>query len=218
MIDQLAASFSEEFHGLHRMLFGKRGQTEACSVLFCASHFSEGVTSTALAFALSVVQAYGPQSVVAVEANFRKPSFNTLLGIRPDVTLADVLSGRRALEDGIQDLGSRGISVISAGQELRETELFAVESLLDNLGDTLNHLKQAYRHVIVDSPPVIPYVDATVIAGAVDKVVLIVESKVTRSEVVDRAIEKLKAGGGTVSGIILTKREFYIPRWIYRFF
>ena len=74
-----------------------------------------------------------------------------------------------------------------------------------------------YRYILLDSPPVIPFIDSTIITGMVDGVVFIIESNLTRSQVVQHAIEKLKAGGGEIMGVILNKREFHIPKWIYRF-
>jgi Mrp family chromosome partitioning ATPase len=217
MIRQLAASFSEEFYTLHRTLFGPRGQTDTTAIQFCASHLSEGVTSTTLAFALSIANTYGPHSVIAVEANLRKPSFNQMLGINPRETLADVLRGQIPLRDAIQNPGELGISVITAGNESTEAERLPVDPLLNKLGVALAELKQTYPLVLVDSPPVIPFVDASVIAGEVDKVVLVVEARVTRSEVVNRSIDKLKTSGRDISGIILTKRQFSIPKLLYRF-
>jgi Mrp family chromosome partitioning ATPase len=54
------------------------------------------------------------------------------------------------------------------------------------------------------------------LAGLVDQVVLVVESNTTRSEVLNHSIEKMKAAGAKISGTLLNKREFYIPKWVYR--
>ncbi len=217
MITQLAKSFSEQFHELHRTLWGVRGSSRPTAVQFCSSHFSEGVTTTTLAFALCLAHTYGRESVIAIEANLRKPSFNDLLKIRPAITLFDVLAGRAPVEKAIDRSNSFGFSLISAGIEPPEGQRLEAERMLDNLGPTVIELKKHYSHILVDSAPVIPFIDASVIAGAVDKVVLLVEAKVTRSEVVDRSIQKLKSGGAEISGIVLTKREFFIPKWLYRF-
>jgi len=69
----------------------------------------------------------------------------------------------------------------------------------------------------VDSPPVIPFNDATRICEVTDGVVLVVESERTRSEVVDHALDRLKSAGAEILGVVLNKREFHIPKGIYRF-
>jgi Mrp family chromosome partitioning ATPase len=217
MITQLAELYSEQFHELHRALFGMQESSGPTAVQFCASHFSEGVTTTSLAFAKCLARTHGSESVIVVEANLRKPSFNQLLKINPAATLPDVLAGRGPAEIAIETSSSLGVPLISAGYDVKSVDQCPVESMLDRLGPVLTELKKRYRHIIIDSAPVIPFIDASIIANAVDKIALLVEAKVTRSEVVDRSIQKLKSGGGEISGIILTKREFFIPKWIYRF-
>ncbi len=217
MITLLADTFSEQFQELHRTLFGVRGSSGPTSVQFCSCHFSEGVTTTVLAFALCLARSYGHDSVIAIDANLRKPSFNEFLKIKPANDLLDVLTGRVPVERAIERSDSLGFSVISAGAEPKAGQRISAEPMLDNLAPVVTALKKHYRYVLVDSAPVVQFIDATIIAGAVDKVVLLVEAKVTRSEVVDRSIQKLKSGGAEISGIVLTKREFYIPKWLYRF-
>jgi Mrp family chromosome partitioning ATPase len=217
MIAQLAESYSEQFHELHRALFGIQETSGPTAVQFCASHFSEGVTTTTLAFASCLARTHGSESVIAVEANLRRPSFNQVLKITPATTLPDVLAGRASVESAIETSSSFGFPLVSAGSGVKSGGQTPVESMLDQLGQVLTDLKKRYRHIIIDSAPVIPFIDASIIASAVDKIALLVEAKVTRSEVVDRSIQKLKSGGGEISGIVLTKREFFIPKWIYRF-
>jgi len=48
-------------------------------------------------------------------------------------------------------------------------------------------------------------------------VVLVVESELTRAQVVDYAIDRLNSSGANILGTILNKRQFNIPKWLYRF-
>jgi Mrp family chromosome partitioning ATPase len=45
----------------------------------------------------------------------------------------------------------------------------------------------------------------------------VVEANNTRAEVLDRACDRLKRSKANIWGMILNKREFHIPGWIYRF-
>jgi len=95
--------------------------------------------------------------------------------------------------------------------------LISHESDLDRFGDLVTVLKNKYKYILVDSPPVIPFIDATRICEVTDGVIMIVESEGTRSEVVDHALDRLKSAGAEILGIILNKREFHIPKGVYRF-
>ena len=107
--------------------------------------------------------------------------------------------------------------MITAGTPRAGEGPLACESCLENLEATLKHLRQSYQAILVDSPPVIPYIDAQIIAPMTDGVVMVVESSVTREEVLDAALAKLKGTGCEVTGIVLNKRELRIPKWLYRF-
>jgi Mrp family chromosome partitioning ATPase len=51
----------------------------------------------------------------------------------------------------------------------------------------------------------------------VDGVVFVVESNKTRAEVVDQALKRLKARGANIKGLVLNKRVFHVPNFVYRF-
>jgi len=219
MIKRLAITFAEEFHQLHRTLVGKRDLEPTTAVQFTAAQLGEGVTSLTLAFAAAIAASHKRFSVIAVEANLRKPSFSDVLNIVPEKSLLDIVSNGDELQRAIQKIDQYGFSVICAGDaSVKEGQEGIIESTLDGLSQAIGELKKMYSHVLVDSPPVIPYFDAGVIAAAVDSVVLVVESEKTRSEVLDRAIEKLNMVEANISGVILNKRALRIPKWIYRFF
>jgi Mrp family chromosome partitioning ATPase len=49
----------------------------------------------------------------------------------------------------------------------------------------------------------------------VDGVVLVVEAEKTRWPVAETVRDKIKNSGGNILGIVLNKRRYYIPDWIY---
>jgi Mrp family chromosome partitioning ATPase len=55
-----------------------------------------------------------------------------------------------------------------------------------------------------------------VICAKVDGVIMVVESGKTREQVAVRAKKELEEAGGKVLGVVLNKRKFHIPEWIYR--
>ena len=53
-------------------------------------------------------------------------------------------------------------------------------------------------------------------AAGEDGVVLVVESEKTRWEVAESARKWIKSGNGNVLGVVLNKRKYHIPNWLYR--
>ena len=217
MFKELASSFADEFYRLDRTLFPRDSSTNSRAIQFTASHFSEGVTSATLAFATFLAKVHSPHSIIVVEANMRRPSFREILKVETDKSLSGILQNSEPLEEAIQRTNDHGFSILPAVSGSGSERGLEREARLENLEGVLAALKRMYRYILLDSPPVIPFIDSTIITGMCDGVVFVVESNLTRSQVVQHATEKLKSGGGEILGMILNKREFHIPRWIYRF-
>ena len=217
MFKELASSSADEFYRLDRTLFPRDSSSRSHAIQFTASHFSEGVTSTTLAFATFLAKVHSPNSIIVVEANMRRPSFREILKVETDKCLAGILQNSEPLEEAIQRTNEHGFSILPAVSSFGSERGLEREARLENLEGVLTALKRMYRYILLDSPPVVPFIDSTIITGLADGVVFVVESNLTRSQVVQHATEKLRSGGGEILGIILNKREFHIPRWIYRF-
>ncbi len=77
-------------------------------------------------------------------------------------------------------------------------------------------LRQQYDLVVVDSPPAAASADGLATCGKADGVVLVVEAEETRWPVAERVKDAVLRSGGKVLGIVLNKRRYYIPNWVYR--
>lgn len=217
MISQLAETYANEFHRLRWELFPRDETSQARVIQITASRFDEGVTTTTLALAASVARTQRGQGVIVVEANFRAPSFNEVLGLGSRGSLARVLEGTDDVWNNVEYVDAYGLSVLPAGQAISSTSPQDFEVYLESIGDVFSQLRGRYRYIIVDTPPLAPYRDSGIIARVTDGVVFIVEAEVTRSQVVSFAMDKLKAAEATILGFVLNKRQYHIPRWLYRF-
>ena len=140
------------------------------------------------------------------------------LNLRSGKSFVDALESSEPMESAIELAPDYGFWALPATTEQGEETQIAFEGTLERLGQALPEMKKKYPCILLDTPPVIPFIDSTIISGMSDGVVLVVESNLTRAQMVDHAIEKLKAAGAKLSGIVLNKREFHIPKWIHRFF
>jgi Mrp family chromosome partitioning ATPase len=78
--------------------------------------------------------------------------------------------------------------------------------------DLMATWRQEYDHIIVDTPPVLPFADALVLAAQADAVVLVVRSGVTRAKALMRSQEVLERAGANILGFVMNaarKRESY---------
>jgi len=213
----LTATFIDQFHLLERSIFSREEALESGVVQITSSHSGEGVTSITLGLASVLTGQFDPDEILVVEANLREPSFQDIMDIRTRGSLRGVLAGTEPIDAAIEKVEDLGFSVMPAGAGDWGGEPATGESMILHLSALLAELRKKYRYVLLDTPPVIPFVDAAIVCGMADGVVLVVESNLTRSEVVDSAIEKIRSGGGVILGVVLNKREFHIPKWVYRY-
>jgi hypothetical protein len=87
---------------------------------------------------------------------------------------------------------------------------------LKSLAKLLPDLRRKYRYIIFDLPALCDDTTGALLASVMDTVVLVVEAEKTRSVVVRDTIDRLLQAKATVFGVILNKRRFYVPEWLYR--
>jgi capsular exopolysaccharide synthesis family protein len=69
----------------------------------------------------------------------------------------------------------------------------------------LASLRQSTDMVIVDSPPVLPVADASILGSRCSGAVLVVDAGRTRTEIARRAVATLERANVKVAGVILNK-------------
>lgn len=219
MIKELAQSYADEFHRLQGELFPEDKMQTGRIIQITASRFSEGVTTTTLALAATIAaNARHEQGVIVVEANLRDPSVHRFCSFESGGSLARVMGQGDDVWPHIQTVEALGVAVLPAGLMSDAVPSGGkLETTLNGIGKTLEMLRGRYRYILVDSPPVIPFRDSNVIATMTDGILFVVEAEVTRSQVVDFSLKRLSAVQGKILGLVLNKRQFHIPQWLYRY-
>ncbi len=158
-----------------------------------------------LAANLSTVIARSGQPVVVVDADMRHASQGATFGLPEGAGLSDVLAGRVALRDVLQDPGlSPNLRVLTAGRvPPNPSELLGSRTMRELL-EALSELAV----VIVDAPPLLPVTDAAVLSKSVDGVLLVVDARATKIDQLAKALRNLQQAAGTLTGVVLNR----VPR------
>jgi Mrp family chromosome partitioning ATPase len=77
-------------------------------------------------------------------------------------------------------------------------------------------LRSRFEWVIVDAPSIARNFDGIVTAGFADAVLIVVAAETTRAPVVDHLRDRLVDAQANIAGVIMNRRKFYIPRFLYR--
>jgi polysaccharide biosynthesis transport protein len=179
-------------------LEGARSQ----SIVVTSATPGEGKSSTAANLALVLAQS--GSSVVLVDADMRRPTVGTTLGLESRVGLSTILARQVELEDALQTLGGDApLDVITSGRvPPNPSELLGSESM----AYLIRELEARYDHVVIDAPPILPVTDPAILGGLSSGVLLVVaaDGKVRRTDVA-QAVGRLEQVGVRLLGVALNK-------------
>jgi len=154
------------------------------SLLITSAIAGEGKTNIVANLGISLARE--DKKVLLIDTDLRRPRLETLMGIKNQSGLTNVLVGDITIEDAIchtsidmVDLLPSGTTSLDPGRVIESQKLMSL----------IASLSQEYDYVLLDSPPILSFDDAVIMAGYVDGTILVVESK----KITPQAIIRIKA-------------------------
>jgi protein-tyrosine kinase len=191
----------EQFRTLRSRLYRIRETQPLKTVLISSAIPAEGKTLVATNLAHALVRQHGCR-VLLIDADLRAPRVHTILGAPSDPGLADYLQGGVSEFDVIQRGFEEGFYFIPAGTHATHpSELISS----DHMKGFLERMKPAFDWIIIDSSPVLPVSDATVLAGMSDGVLLVVRANSTPSETCRKAAREFH--DSQILGVVLNSAD-----------
>ncbi len=199
-----ASPFSESYRSLRTSIRLSLAPRPPQVILVTSTQSSEGKTCTSLNLALTLAQC-GSRTLI-LDADLRRPTVGRMLGVSASPGLSSVLTGSHSLDEALQRAdGLSGLSVLSSGpRPPNPAELLASSAMIKLLAES----RQRFDQVILDSPPLMPVTDATILSSLVDGVVVVIESSVTERDALVRAFRMLETAGAKVLGTVVNKVDF----------
>ena len=191
--------FEESVDGLRTYLM-LADSMRGLQVLAVTSAVSrEGKTSLAAQLAVSIASATREPTLL-IDGDLRSPEIHDIFAVDSSPGLAEVLKGDQLAEDVIEVEFSDHLHLLTAGSLSTSPH-----QLLGNgrFSAVLDHLRTMYRHIIVDTPPILPASEALVIARAADAAVLCVRRDFSRMDQATEAFCRLETAGVKVAGVVL---------------
>jgi len=182
------------------------------AILITSANHYEGKTTTAinLAIALSDLPQF---RTLLLDSDLRYPTIHSRLRLMQTPGLGEILEGTVELDSGMRDTGKENLKVITSGN-LSSYPVELLES--EKLKGLIMVLKSKFDLILIDSPPVIPYSDATVLSSQADGVLLVIQSGTTRREDVEQVHATLRDNHAEVLGVVLNRQKQFVPGKIYR--
>jgi capsular exopolysaccharide synthesis family protein len=180
------------------------------SLLFTGTAHGSGTSKTSADFASSLAITF-QHKVLLIDANLRTPGIHKIFKNDNTTGLFDIFLNRQPrIEKNI----SSNLYVVSCNKSItREIDSFFGSNRFDEFIDKIS---ESFDFVILDGPPVTSCSESLAIGAKVDGVILILEAGKTRKSVAVKAKNEIEGAGGNFLGVVLSKRKYYIPQWVYK--
>jgi capsular exopolysaccharide synthesis family protein len=152
-------------------------------------------------------------SVLIIDTNFRTLSVSSVLNVRNNSGLADVLEGGTSFTSAIQDLGSN-LHVLTPGKSTFTSSAIFDSSKMDDL---INKLKKHYDFIFVSCADIKNHTDAFILSSLADASAFVINEGKVRQQVLQMALSPFQQKNSTIIGIVLNNRTHVIPGFIYKY-
>ncbi len=168
------------------------------TVLVTSALPGEGKTTTSLHTAVVLAQT-GARTLL-IDMDMRKPALARIMGVDGSRGMSNYLSGNSDLSSQIQPGKIPNLFVLAAGPHPpNPAELIGSDRMLTGL----SLVKDYFKYIVIDSPPIMSVTDALILANMVDGVVLVIHGGKTPRDAVQKASERLVGVGGRVLGALI---------------
>jgi protein-tyrosine kinase len=197
----LSASAAEQFRTLRSRLYQLRGSQQLRTLLIASSIPAEGKTFVTNNLAQAIVRQPDRRCLI-IDADLRCSRLHVPLGAPPSPGLTDYLLGEADEVSVIQHGQEGNLCFIPGGKEVANPSELLLNGRLKTL---LDRVAPIFDWVILDSPPLLPVADASLLADHVDGVILVVRAASTPTVTAERACQELQ--GRNVVGVVLNAVE-----------
>ncbi|MDD5580541.1 MAG: CpsD/CapB family tyrosine-protein kinase [Methylobacter sp.] len=180
---------------------------------FAITSATPGAGKTFICVNLAIAIAMeGNQSVLIVDADFRRPSVSQYLGLQCELGLVDYLKGNISLEDTLINPGIERLVILPGkNSNTNSSELISSRKMIN----LIKEIKSRYesRIIIFDLPPLFVGDEALLFMPYVDAALLVVEDGKNTPDELQHSMSILEQTN--LLGLILNKSRQPLPSYQY---
>lgn len=216
-LQQPKSLVSEAFRALRTSLLLSQADHAPQVILVTSALPREGKTTSAANLAITLAQ-LGDRTML-VDSDLRKPGIRRALnlpnGHGRDIGLSSYLAGVAPLHDIIVSHPTvPNLDAIPTGPiPPNPADLLSSHRMAEAIDD----LRQHYKFVVIDSPPIMAATDAVVLSALTDGVLLVVWSNETPKEAFSRTRDLLNAVKSRLLGVVLNAVNSGAPDYYYSY-
>jgi capsular exopolysaccharide synthesis family protein len=179
-------------------------------LLIASSLPGEGKTTVAVNLATALAQ-HSPTCII--DCDRRNSVMSAVCKRITEPGLGEVLAGNLTLQKAVFDTHIPGLSVLPSGHGSDTGYDVGVRRAMREM---LQTLRQRFKFIILDSPPILPYADGRILSTLVDGVVFVGRSRVTTREAMKRGLEILaQVHSAPILEVVLNAAKSDTPDYQY---
>lgn len=172
------------------------------TILVTSGEESEGKSLTALNLASSLAKT--GDKVLLMDADLRCPRINVVKELSNKTGLTTLLIAgvidEQLLEQTIQKDPFSNLHILTAGERtVNPANLLSSEQMRT----LITILSQKYKHIVIDSPPVLYFADTTILSTLVDAVIMVIRDNSSSRQSVLKARKMLQSVGARIIGMVM---------------
>lgn len=199
-------------HDLKSRILSRQNGRQIRTILLTGTGRGSGTSTTAASLATALAGDF-KNKVLLVDANLRTPGLHEVFHIQPTGGIYDVLTKENKPIANFQKVGPGKLFLMPSG----------VYKPVGNgnfssprFNSFLETARRNFDYTIIDSAPMNVFPDTEAICSKVDGVILVISYGKTKRQVALRGKKMLEEAGAHLLGVVINRRKYYIPDWIYR--
>ena len=182
---------------------GRTRAGKGAVVAFTSATSGEGVSHVIRSFAAEIAGQTGKRTLVADAQQLKRLGVADYMQMPKSCSRTDMPNLWMLLKEEFDD-----------GRARHATEYLDVWQDEPEVG--LRALSETFDYTLIDCPSMQSSFTAASLAPNVDGVILVVEADCTKRDQIRRAQQTIEMSNGKLLGLVLNKRRYVVPRWLYR--
>jgi tyrosine-protein kinase Etk/Wzc len=139
--------------------------------------------------------------VLIIDADFRKTTLTKRFNLPDKSGFLESLSSRMVDKRHIFPTETFGLSIMPAGKRSNDDTVFE-ETANGAFKTCISQLQKQYNIILLDSSPILPVADATILSSQVDGTIMVEREHISQRANVINALARLGSAGGRLLGTV----------------
>ena len=193
-----SSSVAESMRAIRTAIFFNSSNVNSKLLLFTSPSPGDGKSTTICNLAISIAQA--GKRVCLVDCDFRRPRVHRYFGVKAKPGAKAYIQGDVTLMEAIQPSGIENLSLLTCGGHPDNPGEFILQP---QFADMFEQLREEFDLVLIDSPPVIPVSDPTVLAAYVDAIYMVLRIRKGVTVSAQQTVDTLSQVEARIHGVIV---------------